>query len=459
MVMLLTFLIFRLSENNIFNIETTEMLNLIEEGRSQYNLVERRSNMPQYGLCWKSSVVFLHEGCKRLTENTQIEVALKFTDCFLKMSGHEPYECDKHPVREACIKSMSNRAFNAYTEFYTHTYNICFFLQSQIWHEETEKTIDRLSRSSAHVTKQLEEAEVVQTALLQQQRESMSVQQELLNNGLSLNDILHSYQDDLHEILHEFHTTTLEQKRILFEVFDRLTSLQAWAVGEVSWLDTVVFYVGSIIVSYVVTATPRTQDARIWIFFTISVNAVIERLLVSQFLQHDVEKLEMLNKNLYWWIWQCRKVILMICAVLIGVAVYQYCDYNAVNHQLLLQIQKQNMELIDCLEKIRNTDNDTDQKVTLENRLVEGSHFPLLEPEKLTEEISMLPRIKLHPKAKSMSPASSLSASTDRSDKSSANSEKKQYSSRRIVKIQTPGVHYSLRSTRTTPSSTGREIV
>jgi hypothetical protein len=459
MIMFLTFLLFRLNENKILNIETKELEKLIEEGRSQYNLIAQRSNIPQYGVCWKSSVVFLHEGCKRLTENTQIEIALKFTDCFLKMSGHEPYECEKHPKRGSCIKNMSDRAFNAYTEFYTHTYNICFFLQSQIWLEETERTIDRLSRSSAHVTKQLEEVEGVQTVLLKQQRESMSVQQELLNNGLSLNEVLHSSQDDLHRIMHEFRTSALEQKRILFEVFDRLTSLQAWAVGEISWLDTIIFYVGSIIISYIITATPRTHEARIWIFLIISLNAVIERIIVSQFLRGNMDELEVFNKNLYWWIWQCRKVMLTMCAVSIGVAVFHYCDYNAANHQLLLQIQKQNTQVINCLEKMRNTDNYPEQEVTLENRLVEVSHAPLLEPTKLAEQISMLPRIKLLAEAKSASPASSLSANTDRSDKSSVYSGKKQLSSRRIVEIHTPGVRYSLRSMRTTPPSRVKEVL
>jgi hypothetical protein len=106
--------------------------------------------------------------------------------------------------------------------------------------------------------------------------------------------------------------------------------------------------------------------------------------------------------------------MLTICAVLIGVTVYQLCNYNAVNHQLLLQIQKQDMEVIDCLEKIRNTDNDSHQKVILENRLVEVSHVSLLKPAKLTEEISVLPRIKLHRKAKPASPTSLLSANTDK---------------------------------------------
>ncbi|XP_023725244.1 uncharacterized protein LOC111874188 isoform X2 [Cryptotermes secundus] len=281
----------------------------------------------------------------------------------------------------------------------------------------------------------------------------MSVQQELLTNGLSLSEILHVSQDNLNAIMKEFHTSTLEQKRILFEVFDRLTSLQAWAIGEISWFDTIMFYVSSIIVSYVVTATPRTQEARIWIFLIITVNAVIERIVVRQFLQDDVEHL---NETLYWWISQCRKVMLTVCVVWIGVTIYQYCDYNAVNHQLLIQIQKQNMEVIHYLEKMRVTDNDPTPKLTLENKLLEVNDAPLLEPAELAEEINMLPRMKMCVKSKSPTPTLSLvSRNTSRSD---AYIEKRQ-SSRSLVEIQTPGVRYSLRSKRGTPSSIGKETV
>ena len=456
-VMFVTFLLLRLGETKGFNLNTKEIAKLIEEGKSQYNLLEQRGNIPRYGLCWKSAVVSLHEGCRRLTENAQTDVALKFTDCFLKMSGHESYECENYPVRADCIKNMPDRAFNAFTEFYTHVYNICFFLQSQIWHEETERTIDRLFASSAHITEQLEEAEEVQTMLLQQQRESMAVQQELLSNGLSLSEVLHTSQINLQVIMQEFRTSTSEQKKMLFDVFDRLTSLHDWAVGEISWFDTVVFYISSIIAMYVITATPRTHDARIWVFLILTLNAVIERVVVNQFLQANVDQPEMFNKNLYWWIWQCRKVMFSICTILIAIAVYQYCDYNAVNHQLLLKIQKQNMEVINFLEKIRNTGNDLDPKITLGNKVVQVSHAQLLESATLAEERNVLPRIKLHTNTKALSPApSSVSTDTEASD---ANSKKKREPSRRLVELQVRSIHYNLRSMSTTPPNTWRETV
>jgi hypothetical protein len=457
MVIFLTFLLLRSGETKRFNVETKEMAKLIEEGRSQYNLLEQRGNIPHYGSCWKSSVVSLHEGCGHLTENAQTDVALKFTDCFLKMSGHESYECENHPVRADCIKNMPDRAFSVFTEFYTHVYNICFFLQSQIWHEVTERTIDRLSASSDHVTRQLEQAEEVQTMLLQQQRESMSVQEELLSSGLSLSEALHTSQNNLQAIMQEFRTSTFEQKKMLFEVFDRLTSLHAWAIGEISWLDMIVFYISSLIAMYVVTATPRTQDARVWVFIVVTLSAVIERVIVNQFIQANIDQPEMCNESLYWWIWQCRKVMLSACAILIAIAVYRYCDYNAVNHQLLLKIQKQNMEVLNFLEKIRNPGNELDPKITLDNKLVQVRHAALLEPAVLAEGRNVLRKIKLHTNTKSPSPApSSVGADTDKSD---ASIKEKREPYRKLVEIQIPGVRYNLRSMPTTVSTTWRETV
>ncbi|PSN52581.1 hypothetical protein C0J52_13083 [Blattella germanica] len=183
----------------------------------------------------------------------------------------------------------------------------------------------------------------------------MSVQKKLLDNGISLSEVLHTSQDNLHEIMQEFRTSTIEQKRLLFEVFDRLASLQAWAVGEISWLDTIVFYISCIIISYFITATPRTHEARIWIFITVTVNAILERSIVTYLLQDNADHIDLVNDNLNWWIWMCRKLMVTVCVLWIGIAFYTYLDYNVVNHELLLTIQKQNMEVINYFEKWRSS--------------------------------------------------------------------------------------------------------
>lgn len=145
-----------------------------------------------------------------------------------------------------------------------------------------------------------------------------------------------------------------------------------------------------------------------------------------------------------------------ICAILIAVAVYQYCDYNAVNNQLLLKIQKQNIEVINYLQEIRNTGNDLDPKITLGNKLVPVSDAPLLELATLAEERNVLTKKKLCTKTKAPSPTpSSVSADTEESD----TNIKKKREPLRLVELQIRSVRYNLRSTPTTPSSTWRETV
>ncbi|KAJ8964774.1 hypothetical protein NQ317_007720 [Molorchus minor] len=88
---------------------------MMEHGRAQYQLIKERSTLPQYGSCWKSALENLDEGCRYLSEETQSDIALHITNCFLIMSGHETYNCelDKKPnLRAICINSMSDRAFN-----------------------------------------------------------------------------------------------------------------------------------------------------------------------------------------------------------------------------------------------------------------------------------------------------------------------------------------------------------
>ena len=52
---------------------------------------------------------------------------------------------------EVCLEEVDNNAFNAYTNFFTHTQNMCYFLQSQV--STTLKTPhSTLSQSSCFST-------------------------------------------------------------------------------------------------------------------------------------------------------------------------------------------------------------------------------------------------------------------------------------------------------------------
>ena len=82
-------------------------------------------------------------------------MALSFANCFLAMSGQPTYPCRSDEAIADCLRSVDSRAFASFSNFFTHTHNMCQFLQSQVWHEKTQDTIGTLSESSAKVAKSI----------------------------------------------------------------------------------------------------------------------------------------------------------------------------------------------------------------------------------------------------------------------------------------------------------------
>lgn len=298
----------------------------------------------------------LHAGCQHLDDGIQSGVALGFANCFLEGAGLPRHNCDADSdagfaPKESCLKGLSDRAFIAYTEFFTHTQSMCFFIMSQIWHEETEKTIDKLSTSAADVARQLEASEELQEELLLHQKRSVAVQQELLENGVTLGSMLHESRDSLNLIFTEFRASTLEQQRLLSMVFHHLSSLQSWIVGEVSWVDSIAFYIPSCAFVYFLTSAQRTSNARIPGLLVLVLSGLLERF-ISYILLNDgadtnsFQPVDIVNERLSWWVWLVRRCAIATNIMLLSVTLYRYKDREEVMHQLLEQIRRQNEELL-----------------------------------------------------------------------------------------------------------------
>ena len=120
-------------------------------GQYQYQDLARQSSMPRYGPCWLTAMSKLQAGCTDLTDQSQARLALSFTNCFLAQSGQRVYPCDDEEDMAECLQLVDNNAFTAYSSFFTHTQNMCYFLQSQAWQEQTDNTVHKLSSSSAAV--------------------------------------------------------------------------------------------------------------------------------------------------------------------------------------------------------------------------------------------------------------------------------------------------------------------
>lgn len=123
----------------------------LAQGRMQYEIIQLDSRMPRYGECWKAALQNLQRGCKQLDDDVQSRLALAFANCFLEKAGMRTYPCQEHLELADCLKNVDSNAFATFSNFFTHTQNMCYFLQSQIWHEATQETVNRLTVNSAKV--------------------------------------------------------------------------------------------------------------------------------------------------------------------------------------------------------------------------------------------------------------------------------------------------------------------
>jgi len=153
----------------------------VAEGRAQYEMVSRESSRPKYGTCWTHALKDLEAGCKHLDDEVQSRLALNFANCFLAKAGQKTFPCQPDTPIEACLQEVDNNAFTAYSNFFTHTQNMCYFLQSQVWQEDTEATITSLASNSAKVSESLAESHQLQRQLVSRQEESLEYHKELAN--------------------------------------------------------------------------------------------------------------------------------------------------------------------------------------------------------------------------------------------------------------------------------------
>ncbi|XP_017782686.1 PREDICTED: uncharacterized protein LOC108567015 [Nicrophorus vespilloides] len=322
---------------------------MLEQGKIQYQLLQERGALPKFGLCWKQAVEHIDEGCRQLSEETQSEISLHLTNCFLEMSGHKTYDCElskKPNVRAICINSMSDRAFNVYTEFYSHTQNMCWFLRGQIWHET-------ISENTQKVGKQLELSARNQMDLLLGQRESLEMQKKLIDYGKDLENIMGTFLD-----------SARKHQELLLVMSNSLNGLQSWLFGEVSWWDSIVFYVTALIVATIFTSSNRTSNAKFPLLGLVVISIITERSCINVFYRTFISDIIQTQTDYYSYVWYFRYLYIFVSMIILTVSIYKFKDYNVENNTLLVKLDSNMLKILDCVSS------DTSK---LNNRLVDTS--------------------------------------------------------------------------------------
>lgn len=326
------------------------------EGRKQYALIKSHSNLPEYGHCWTQAIQQIDGTCARLTDRTQASLALKFTKCFMDMSGGDAIDDIElcHIDDAECLRRLPERVFQAYTQFYTHTQNICFYLMHQVWHTETEQTINLLRTHSQSVSKQLELAGRLQMNLLQQQREGLKVQRKLVAHGLNLSDALLESRGNLARLTEQFRNSTIEHGRQLGDVFQRLAQLHNWFVGEYTFIEQILYYGVLLLVIVICTTAKRSEHGRFVLFLVAAVNLTLECLLQKYFgTDYFIDDMQIV---LFERLWMLRKIFMVIMIGIYITMAILYVDSQRMSLNLLQRIHDQNTEVLRLLRTLSATD-------------------------------------------------------------------------------------------------------
>ncbi len=85
-----------------------------------------------------------------MRDEDQQRLAFDLANCHLEQSGVMPFPCKRSVPTSQCTSRMSDQpiAFNAYTQYFLHVDDICFYLQQQVFQDSTERTVSELYNAS-----------------------------------------------------------------------------------------------------------------------------------------------------------------------------------------------------------------------------------------------------------------------------------------------------------------------
>lgn len=195
-------------------------------GESKYREVVKKSDENP---CWKEAVSELNSTCKKLTDVQQSRLAVAFANCHLGKSGRKTYACDSTMSIKSCTKDMNSVAFQTYTEFFTHTGHICYFLQSQIWQEKAENLIFQLSETSSETVFKLQRSLEHHKAIEKKQNKVLGAFEAMEELALKQRDLLWEVYSSL--------KGSIEGIRYIMSLFlIELVGIETFIIAIVTWV-------------------------------------------------------------------------------------------------------------------------------------------------------------------------------------------------------------------------------
>ncbi|XP_022704056.1 uncharacterized protein LOC111269015 [Varroa jacobsoni] len=308
-------------------------------GAAQKLLNELREQVLHYGPCWQDAVEKLETSCVSLTEDSQHRLALAFTSCFVQKMGHPGYSCaaDEHVDKCTDFKALSRSPhLGSYSTFFTHAQVICSFLQQQRWQGTTLRVINALSESSVELSNRLTSLNDVMALTRADQDRLQEYTRKALQENQKLTDKISSQGSSLSIMLDQIHY------------------VNTIIAGHASTLSSFAFFVGAVLISFLLTTPPQTRHVRLWLLLLFTANLLIELAILQWALEiaglsHEYFRA---SNPISFRLSLCRRVF---CCLSFVVYMYKAITYRSPeerSHGLLLEVSSTVNSLDLRLQKI-----------------------------------------------------------------------------------------------------------
>lgn len=257
-----------------------------ELGETKWNEFKRKSADSD---CWRDAVSQLNSTCRLLNDWEQSRLAVSFANCHLNKSGRQLYPCHSGMTVKQCTGSMDSVAFQTYTEFFTHTRHICFFLQAQLWQEHTDVVITELSHVSSQSVVKLEQALDYHRLIEKKQDEALERQENILEQDRGIARSLQETRQNMESAFHNMEELATKQQDLLGQVYsalkgsiDKLHYVMSLCLMRMIGYETV----GVVMVAWVIILLlPHAGYSRLKLYLLLVVELCVE-LAIRRVYEH-----------------------------------------------------------------------------------------------------------------------------------------------------------------------------
>lgn len=258
---------------NTISLETNSDLKTLGEKK----LKELKENA-LHNSCWAKAISKLNATCNSLSDTEQRRLALAFANCHLEESGRPTYPCSAS--LKDCTSRMSQEAFNTFTQFFTHTDHICYFLQGELWQRRTENTITQLSDTSTAAVEKLERALEYHRELEVKQDSALRMQGEILEQDRQIASSLRETGKNLTAIIGDVAEKAEKQKALLDDTLSSVQGsvetvryLMSLMLVEVVGVESLVLFLLAVAL---VMLLPQYQHSRAKLFIVLFAEVCLE---------------------------------------------------------------------------------------------------------------------------------------------------------------------------------------